>query len=507
MINFFIKLKRKICDAGLWFKKQAKKLLVILGIISVVYAADNLTINEISLEKVSTKYDQSVEIKNLYQRDGVKLERKITKNAELDKYKNEPKDEIKIEIGDNTPVEVKGLLGGATGATTSEFTPSIKLTRWNEVFFKITPIGLDKVATKDKTLSFEGNKIKYGTPKMSFEMYEATDTPEGGYKFIWYLNEKPATNKVEFAIESSGLDFFYQPPLTQEYQNGYSEEFQKEIVVSETQVKDLEGNVLVERPENVVGSYAVYHQTKGGMNDINGKEYKTGQAFFIYRPHIIDATGAETWGNLHIENGIYSVEIPQDFLDKAVYPIKSNDTFGYTTAGGSSQTHGQGYWKGRIGTSGAAGTLDSIHESVDYTSTATYHLKAVITNSAFGILTNGVGETVTVNNSGQGWKYATYSTKPTIAAATVYYAGMIAENADTNHWFNSGGTWGDSRQDTTNSYTTPTNPTDAGGSSSLYSIYATYTPAGGGAAAPTPQIIIIEGVEDNLLREIMENIT
>ena len=131
----------------------------------------------------------------------------------------------------------------------------------------------------------------------------------------------------------AGLDFFYQPPLTQEYQNGYSEEFQKEIAVSETQVKDLEGNVLVERPENVVGSYAVYHQTKGGMNDINGKDYKTGKAFHIFRPKIIDAEGKETWGNLHIENGIYSEEIPQDFLNKAVYPIKSNATFGWGVLG------------------------------------------------------------------------------------------------------------------------------------------------------------------------------
>src|SRR4030042_3248648 len=288
MINFFKKV-------WAWIKKQAKKLLIILGIISIVYAADDLTTNEISPEEVAIKFEQS-QIKQNYTLDGVKLERKIIKNAELDKYKNEPKDEIKIETGSNEPVAVKGLLGGATGATTSEFTPSIKLTRWNEVNFKITPIGLDKVATKDKTLSFEGEKIKFGTPKMSFEMYETAE--EDGYKYIWYLNEKPATNKVEFQIETSGLDFFYQPPLTQEYQNGYSEEFQKEIVVSETQVKDLDGNVLVERPIEIVGSYAVYHQTKGGMNDINGKEYKEGKVFHIYRPKIIDTNGTETWGIL-----------------------------------------------------------------------------------------------------------------------------------------------------------------------------------------------------------------
>src|SRR4030042_761694 len=317
MINFFKKV-------WAWIKKQAKKLLIILGIISIVYAADDLTTNEISPEEVAIKFEQS-QIKQNYTLDGVKLERKIIKNAELDKYKNEPKDEIKIEIGSNEPVAVKGLLGGATGATTSEFTPSIKLTRWNEVNFKITPIGLDKVATKDKTLSFEGEKIKFGTPKMSFEMYETAE--EDGYKYIWYLNEKPATNKVEFQIETSGLDFFYQPELTPE-----------EIA---------EGAF---RPENVVGSYAVYHQTKGGMVDAWGKDYKVGKAFHIYRPKIIDAEGKETLGILKIENGIYSVEIPQDFLDKAVYPIKSNDEFGYHPVTPGSSISGTNDLRGIAGT-------------------------------------------------------------------------------------------------------------------------------------------------------------
>ena len=300
MINFFKKI-------WAWVKKQFKKLLILLGIVGVATAATltaDLTKNEISVDKISEKYEQS-QIKNSYSLNEAVLTKIDIKNQELDSYKGEPKDEIKITIGDNTPVVEKGLFG-ATGDEVKEFTPKISLKRWNEVEFSLTPKGLENVATKDKDLIFEGDKIKFKTPKMDFEMFETTEG-EGGYKYIWYLNEKPASNKVEFQIESSGLDFFYQPPLTQEYQNGYSEEFQKEIIVSETQVKDLEGNVLVERPENVVGSYAVYHSTKGGMNDSAGKEYKVGKAFHIYRPHIIDATGAETWGNLHIENGIYNV--------------------------------------------------------------------------------------------------------------------------------------------------------------------------------------------------------
>lgn len=292
---------------------------------------------------LADKYNQANEIKDKYQLEGLTLIKKEIKNAELDKYKGEPKDEIKIEIGD----KATGLLGANT-----DFEPSITLTRWNEVNFKIKPKSLDKVASKDKTLSFEGNKIKFGTPKISFEMFDvpATAQDEGGYKYIWYLNEKPASNIISFDIETSGLDFFYQPALNEEMKN----ENCWTSACTETDCCDSH------RPENVVGSYAVYHQTKGGMNNKDGKEYKTGKAFHIYRPHIIDAEGKETWGNLHIENGIYSVEIPQDFLDKAVYPIKSNDTVGYGSVGASSSNSTNGSYIGRRYAAASGGNVVSM---------------------------------------------------------------------------------------------------------------------------------------------------
>jgi len=309
------------------------------------------------------------------------LIRSVIKNPLLDKYKGEPKDEIKITLGDKDK---------------TEFTPDIELKRWNEVSFKIKP-RLSGVLSKDKKLKFEGEKVKFNTPKISFEMYDYTEG-EGGFKFVWYLNEKPTSNKVELDIEISGLDFFFQPPLIQEYQNGYSKKFGKEIIVTETQVKDLEGKVLMERPENVVGSYAVYHQTKGGLNDINGKEYKSGKAFHIYRPKLIDADGKETWGILKIENGIYSVEIPQEFLDNAVYPIKSNDTFGYTSAGESSATL-NGYRQGGYYTAPGSGTLDSLSAYLAKSSAGTYNAKAFVNQKDSGG-TDLHGQIATKENTG-----------------------------------------------------------------------------------------------------------
>src|SRR3990167_1224054 len=222
----------------------------------------------------------------------------ITGNTFALVSKTDVKDKIEVEIGDSKQPDI--------------FYPQTKLMRWdNEVNFSVR---LTESSTDKEKISTETDKVIWekGNYKVEFADIPASENDEGNHKFIWYLKEKPLTNKVEFTIQSKGLDFFYQPELTAQ-----------EIA---------EGTF---RPENVVGSYAVYHQTKGGMNDSAGKEYKTGKAFHIYRPHIIDAEGAETWGNLHIENGIYSVEIPQDFLDNAVYPIKSNDTFGYATQGAS----------------------------------------------------------------------------------------------------------------------------------------------------------------------------
>ena len=59
-------------------------------------------------------------------------------------------------------------------------------------------------------LEFEDNKIKFKTPEMEFEFEDFDEE----FKFIWTLNSKPADRTICFDMESSGLDFFYQPALT-----------------------------------------------------------------------------------------------------------------------------------------------------------------------------------------------------------------------------------------------------------------------------------------------------
>jgi len=124
------------------------------------------------------------------------------------------------------------------------------------------------------------------------------------------LESKPDTNIFIYKIDGAeDFDFFYQPELTQQ-----------EIADS------------ADRPDNVVGSYAVYHKTKANHR-VGSTNYATGKAFHIYRPKVIDANGVERWAELSYKNGILSVIIPQNFLNGAVYPVVVDPTFGYESIG------------------------------------------------------------------------------------------------------------------------------------------------------------------------------
>jgi len=448
-----------------WIKKRFIKVLIGLGIIGIAVASTSGTL---SLEE---KYDRAEEIKAEYQLEKSSLVKNIVKNPEL--VNGEPKDEIKVVVGEKNE---------------ENFKPNIEIKRWNEVGFKIKPrITAD---LKDQELEFIDNKIKWQSPEIEIEFEDFEDK----FKFIWHLNKKPDSNKIEFDIVSEGLDFYYQPPLTEEITE---EQIDKGYTATETEIKDEKGNVVTHRPENVVGSYAVY-ASEPKMNIKGGKKYRTGKVAHIYRPHIIDAEGKETWGILNIKNGIYSVEIPQDFLDKAVYPIKSNDTFGYGTVGGS--------WWDSGGTARMTGSLFTSPSDIDtvdsisvygFTGSSNVDIKGILVkHSDLGIVNNGVGNAVAMPEGigSANWVTSNFSTSPSISTSTGYVLMYINESY-TSIRYDSGDT-NQGHDDTSNNYSSPTDPTDASHNNNKFSIYATYTPSGGEEGAEAPQmqtdIIIVE---------------
>lgn len=190
-------------------------------------------------------------------------------------------------------------------STTSTFKPHIKYNRWNGecwMTLEIPNVVFPSVSPTDD------NVVRGTSAVANILFYTFLSGAEyGNFETQLNLKAKPLRSYVLFNLKSEGLDFHYQPELTQE-----------------------EIDAGFKRPENVVGSYAVYHSSK------QNNEYKTGKAFHIYRPLLIDSEGWKVWADLVIneEMGWLAVYIPIDFFENAVYPIyhAAGLTFGYGSA-------------------------------------------------------------------------------------------------------------------------------------------------------------------------------
>jgi hypothetical protein len=217
---------------------------------------------------------------------------RVERNTLSRVVKDDSKEKIELEIGDSKQ---------------EEFFPQAKIMKWdNEVNFSI------RYDNKSRNFKEENGKI-ICEGNENVQIYELDGFEDGGLEFEIVLKEKPETNIFNFTLETKGLNFFYQRELTE---------------------KEKEQGA--KRPENVVGSYAVYHKTKKN-NNTKGKFYKTGKFFHIYRPKTIDDSGKEIYCDLNIDEDkkILSVSVPEEFLNNAVYPVRVDPTFGYTSVGGS----------------------------------------------------------------------------------------------------------------------------------------------------------------------------
>jgi len=174
-------------------------------------------------------------------------------------------------------------------------------------------IRLERFADKDRiTLNRWGGECYIKVARTEKDIIVGMDGDN--FKIDIVLTEKPASNIFEFDIETKDLVFYYQPELTQ---------------------KEIDEGCI--RPDNVVGSYAVYHKYRGNIHKgkADAEKYKCGKAFHIYRPKIVDSGLKEVWAALHIDNGKMAITIPQEFLDTAKYPITIDPDFGVTDVGGS----------------------------------------------------------------------------------------------------------------------------------------------------------------------------
>ena len=213
-------------------------------------------------------------------------------------------------LGDVKP---KILIGGMTEKFVPNMNISFECESSTEQFF----ININRPsATVDKEVS------SLALDKLSLSIGNETDIwhidAKGRLKWDIEFKTKPTTNIFSWALTHSvGLEFHYQPVLTQE--------------------QVARG---CKRPDDVIGSYAVYCNQSGHFKDadVSGNttvNYTTGKLLHIYRPLCRDAKGTTTWASLLIDKGTLTITIPQKWLDTAVYPVTLDPTIGYTSVGAS----------------------------------------------------------------------------------------------------------------------------------------------------------------------------
>lgn len=191
--------------------------------------------------------------------------------------------------------------------------------------------------------------VKYGNDNVRFRMRIRED---GSFEFDAIMLTKPANGQYffPFDIQTKGLIFAYQRPLTQaDNDDGFF------------------------RPDSVAGSYAIYHATQewnrldtaGGDTVYN--MYENGKFSHIFRPRVWDAAGDTVWGYVEINAARTKMRIGVDSTwgDNAAKPLTFDPTFGNTNTPVSTTATGQNPAGFRFLTAGIglgeSGTLTSIH--------------------------------------------------------------------------------------------------------------------------------------------------
>ncbi|MCK5492111.1 MAG: hypothetical protein KAJ14_03265, partial [Candidatus Omnitrophica bacterium] len=196
--------------------------------------------------------------------------------------------------------------------STVDFKPHAKMKRWGEECYLSIEYPETDISKENKSVGLKGKKIEWDSSELGAHFYkkhsekvykensqgqqqEFTINENGGLEFELILKEIPTVNIFSFSIQSKGLMFYYQPELTQE---------------------EIDQGAV--RPDEIVGSYAVYHESK------KNNQYKTGKAFHVYRPKIIDANEDWIWGELEVvtsyksqatsQEGTLTITVDKDWL-------------------------------------------------------------------------------------------------------------------------------------------------------------------------------------------------
>lgn len=366
-----------------------------------------------------------------------------------------------IEMGDTYILDVQSDIDQGDRLEIAKDRPEATIKKWDdELAVTVKPQFQNSNEVSNAHRPLFSKRMEFSNGKET-AFIEPKNDDNTEFDIDFTLSEKPKSNIFTYRIEGAEeLDFFYQPALTQE-----------------------EINARAQRPENVVGSYAVYHKTKA--NHIEGQtNYQTGKAFHIYRPKATDANGAETWAVLSYESGVLSVTVPQDFLDGAAYPVTVDPTFGYTSIGASQysqsdQNNSDDYLAGRF----------TLSENGEITSITAYVRHETYIGRICGYVYTGTGSTPGAQSGASGgqsgdytaaaWVTSTFASSIAVTSGETWIGTRVCYSSQPMYGFMSY-QYHDSSGTGAHKYTTWVSD------SNKYSFYATYTASGGGGGT-TPQ--------------------
>jgi len=361
------------------------------------------------------------------------------------------------------------------GKGTTVFSPDVTLYRWDkECYLTIGKPVINNTVISQKTpnATLATNAIGWDSNGLGFKFYPKTQTEQNEYGSFEYeitlADSKAGTGEllreITFPINSSSLEFYYQPELTQ---------------------KEIDDGAY--RPDNVVGSYAVYHSSK--KNYVIGQvNYGTGKAFHIYRPMLIDSKGGTVYADLIITENSLTIDFSKisEWLEKANYPVTIDPEFGYTGAGGSSDTYYSNYCVGiwaETPADAATGTDWKMYQSVKmHEKGATGNCKGYIGgwDEGYYLVDNGVGGVSTQITSTKGWAHSDYSTAPSVENTSWYAIAVVVGNASSGcfdlYYDTTGDGW---YENISGGYANPGVLYDPNDRDRSHSVYASYTSGGG----------------------------
>lgn len=344
----------------------------------------------------------------------------------------------------------------------SKTDPAVTLDKWNgSTQLKLNYNDITAGSTLD------GEKATWDSASQKLESYVLNDS--SGIEIALILKEPPASNVFSFQLQGDeDLDFLYQPPLDEQPENLLSPGI---VSCNATDCIDAKGVSKRHRPENVVGSYAVYHKTLKD-NTEGGTNYATGKAFHLYRPLLIDANNQTVWGDLSYNEGVLSVIVSQKFLDSATYPVIVDPTFGFTSVGGTTNSISPQIRANTFTSNVDAGTVSKISWYVD-NNAGNFNFGTAIYSDVAGAPNGKLAEdsgNVLVNGAAQWWN-STISTP--ISASTTYYLALWGDNSYRYYYDTGGGSYFGC------SGTFETWPSSCSSSNvnEKWSVYATYTSA------------------------------